>query len=129
MKLLSFLIKCPLFSFHQQWFQGIEIFYENSPHLLHLMNVEAFRAFLVILMLGMRRSTDCKSMREYLNDLDCFVAIAAHIHFHLRWDCMENVQVREAKAAVKNVARDRSHSVNRIVLVGELAWCGLSATV
>jgi hypothetical protein len=93
----------------------------NSPHSLHLMNVASFRAFLINLMTGMRRSTDCKSMREYLNDLDC--AIDAHLRFHLRVDCMENVQVREAKAAVKSVARDCSlmRLVSRIVLVGGLA--------
>lgn len=85
------------------------------------MNAESFRAFLIILMLGMRRSTDCKSMREYLNGLDC--AIDAHLRFHLRVDCTENVQVREAKAAVKNVARDRAlkRLVSQIVLVGGLA--------
>lgn len=79
----------------------------------------------------MRRSTGCKSMREYLNGLDCAIAIDAHLRFHLRLDCMENVQVKEAKAAVKNVARDRSLTrlVSQIVLVGGLVWCDLLTTV
>ena len=75
-----------IFSFHLEsleiceqsfFFRAIKSDIENSPHLLHLMNVESFRAFLINLMLGMRRSTGCRSMREYLKVID------AHLHSHL----------------------------------------------
>lgn len=100
--------------------------YSNSPHLLHLMNVESFRAFLITLMLGMRRSTDCKSMREYLNCLDC--AIDAHLRLHLYSCCMESVQVRVAKVVGRSVALFRSRWAKQLA-AGALALCGLSTTV
>lgn len=101
----------------------------NSPRSLHLMNAESFRAFLIILRLGMRRSTDCKSMREYLNCLDC--AIDAHLRFHLCWGCTESGQVRGATVAVKSVAPCRSATMRYVcrMSVDALAICGLLTTV
>jgi hypothetical protein len=93
------------------------------------MNAESFRACLITLMLGMRRSTDCKSMREYLDCWDC--AIDAHLHVHLYACCMENVQVIEAKVVVKSVAPCRSSMrlVIRPSTVDALALCGLLVSV
>ena len=92
------------------------------------MNVESFRAFLIILTLGMRRSIDCKSMREYFGCLDC--SNDAHLHSHLCCGCMESFQVIKAKASVKNVAPCRS--TTRLVIqmsIDVLARCGLLMTV
>lgn len=94
---------------------------------MHLPNAESFRAFLIILMLGMRRSTDYKSMREYLSCLDC--AIDAHLRLHLCEGCMENAQVIGAKVVVRSVAPCRSST--RLVnssTADALALCGLLTT-
>lgn len=87
-------------------FSKKSVFQMNSPRSWHLMNVGAFRAFLIILMLGMRRSTDCKSMREYFGCSGC--AIDAHLRVHLCCGGMESFQVREAKAVGRSVAPCRS---------------------